>query len=89
MKTLKVTLFGRVQGVGFRYYATRKARSLNVTGYVRNKPDGSVEVVATADEKTLEKFVELLSQGPLTGHVTKVEKEELPLKKFSTFEVQL
>jgi len=67
----------------------RKAKSLNVTGYVRNKPDGSVEVVATADENTLEKFIDLLSKGPLTGHVTKVEKEELPLKEFSTFEVRL
>lgn len=89
MKTLKITLFGRVQGVGFRYYATRKARSFNVTGYVRNKPDGSVEVVATTDEKTMERFVDSLSKGPLTGHVTKIEKDELPLKEFPTFEVRL
>ncbi|TYB83817.1 MAG: acylphosphatase [Kosmotoga sp.] len=89
MKTIEITLYGRVQGVGFRHYAMRKAKSLNVMGYVRNKPDGSVEVVATADENTLEKFIDLLSKGPLTGHVTKVEKDELPLKEFSTFEIRL
>ncbi|MFW6122037.1 MAG: acylphosphatase [Petrotogales bacterium] len=89
MKTIKVKLYGRVQGVGFRHYATKKARSLNVKGYVRNKPDGSVEVVATADENTMKKFIDLLSKGPLTGHVTKIDKEELPLKEFSSFEIRL
>ncbi|MFO7882382.1 MAG: acylphosphatase [Kosmotogaceae bacterium] len=89
MKTLKITLFGRVQGVGFRHYATKKARAHSVTGYVRNKLDGSVEVVATADEKSMKRFIDLLSKGPLTGHVTKIEKEELPLKEFSSFEIRL
>ncbi len=46
-------------------------------------------MVATANENTMEKFIDLLSKGPLTGHVTKIEKEELPLKEFSSFEIRL
>ena len=68
-----IRLAGMVQGVGFRYFARREAMGLNVTGWVANLPDGSVEVVGEGDRPGLEHFVERLSVGPPGGHVTDVE----------------
>ena len=55
---------GRVQGVGFRYFVARAARGLGLSGYVRNLPDGTVEVAAAGDRAALESMAALLEQGP-------------------------
>ena len=55
---------GRVQGVGFRYFVARAARGLGLSGYVRNLPDGAVEVAAAGDRAALESLAALLEQGP-------------------------
>ncbi|GIW95944.1 MAG: acylphosphatase [Pirellulaceae bacterium] len=52
-----VTYFGHVQGVGFRYTTQRVARQFHVTGYVRNLPDGSVELVVEGEPTELERFL--------------------------------
>ncbi|MCU0641882.1 MAG: acylphosphatase [Candidatus Margulisbacteria bacterium] len=57
VKRALVTYYGRVQGVGFRFTAEDAARNYAVTGYVRNMPDGSVEVVAEGEEKELNAFL--------------------------------
>ena len=64
---------GRVQGVFFRDFTRLNARELKLVGYVRNKRDGSVEVVAEGDKANLEKLVELLKEGPPTASVQGVE----------------
>ena len=66
-------LFGRVQGVGFRWWTRKTAESLGVTGTVKNLADGSVEVMARADEATMERFADKLSEGPTTARVERVE----------------
>ena len=60
---------GRVQGVGYRFHIARAATVLEVGGYVRNLPDGSVEVVATGLRADLESLVEQTRQGPPGAYV--------------------
>lgn len=55
---------GRVQGVSFRYYTTVTAHQLSLTGWVRNRTDGTVEVVAEGDKVHLSQLLEFLRQGP-------------------------
>lgn len=55
---------GEVQGVGFRYYTYRNATSMNITGYVKNLPDGRVEVVGEGEKSILQKFADTLREGP-------------------------
>ncbi|MGI9044758.1 MAG: acylphosphatase [Gemmatimonadaceae bacterium] len=55
---------GRVQGVGFRWFTRVVARRLQIAGWVRNLPDGSVEVAASGREENLEEFRKLLGKGP-------------------------
>ncbi len=64
---------GRVQGVNFRYYTRAQARSLGLGGYVRNLPDGSVQVVAQGEEGALRALLAWLHRGPSLAEVTRVE----------------
>jgi acylphosphatase len=63
-KGIYARVYGRVQGVGFRYSTVLQARRIGVSGYARNMPDGSVEVVAEGEEDKLKSLVEWLKQGP-------------------------
>lgn len=64
-----VLISGRVQGVGFRWFSEKEARARDVCGYVRNLPDGHVEVFAQGDESTLTSFCERLRAGPGAARV--------------------
>lgn len=70
---------GRVQGVGFRFFAERQARECGVRGWVRNRSDGAVEVLAIAAPEALERFRRQLQLGPPAAHVEAVEAEPAPL----------
>jgi acylphosphatase len=65
---------GRVQGVGYRYFVQREADARGVTGFVRNLPDGSVEVVAEADEPVIAELEAQLRRGPSFARVSSVER---------------
>ena len=65
---------GRVQGVGYRYFALRSAEALGVRGFVRNLSDGRVEVVGEAPEAVLAEFEGTLRQGPSFSSVSTVER---------------
>jgi len=65
-----VIVRGRVQGVGFRFFTVRVAKELGVTGFVRNLPDGTVEIVAEGDVEKLAKLVEAVRRGPPLARVT-------------------
>jgi acylphosphatase len=80
---------GRVQGVGYRFFAERAALDLALQGYVRNLPDGRVEVYATGDESSLDELRKQLQQGPLAARVEQVEEQEAPLKKFRNFSIEV
>ena len=65
---------GRVQGVGYRYFALRRAEALGVRGFVRNLDDGRVEVVAEGPEAALAEFEGALRQGPSFSSVSAVDR---------------
>ena len=68
---------GRVQGVGFRWFAQRAAEECGVVGWVRNLPDGRVEAVAKGDPESLMAFEEALTRGPRLSHVENVDKVDV------------
>jgi acylphosphatase len=70
----KFLVSGMVQGVGFRWFVARHARSLGLSGYARNLPDGRVEVVVHGPETALPDLEELLRAGPANAVVDRVER---------------
>lgn len=72
MERLAAQVTGRVQGVGFRYFTRKTATRLGLTGWVRNEPDGSVELVAEGSREALEDLLEALEQGPPASRVDHV-----------------
>ncbi len=66
-------VFGRVQGVNFRYYTTRTARRLGLTGWVANRRDGTVEAVAEGERSALDEFVDFLHRGSPAASVDEVD----------------
>ena len=87
---LHIVVRGLVQGVGYRWYAARKAEGLGLRGYVENLYDGNVEVEAVGDRSLLEEFVRDLKIGPRSAHVTDMTVEWLtsPLRTYSGFEIR-
>ncbi|MFN4244944.1 MAG: acylphosphatase [Brevinematia bacterium] len=73
MQKLHATVYGRVQGVGFRYFVQRNAEKLGIKGWVRNKSDGSVEILAYGEEEKISKLLSLINQGPSLSYVTDVK----------------
>jgi len=70
---LRILVSGIVQGVGFRAFTQRLAESYGLRGWVRNLPDGRVEVLAEGDEEVLFHFVRDLWRGPRLAEVRKIE----------------
>jgi acylphosphatase len=70
---LWVVVHGRVQAVGFRAFVYRQARSLGLRGWVRNRPDGTVECVAEGPRSDLEQLLTKLQEGPSAARVKRVE----------------
>lgn len=79
---------GRVQGVFYRGTTQRKARQLGLTGWVRNMPDGTVELVACGDSVVLNEFRDWLWQGPVTAMVNAVRCEVVNDCDFNGFDVR-
>ena len=78
---------GRVQGVGFRYFAQRAAESLGLAGYARNLDDGSVEVYAVGPVEKLSEMAGRLYRGPRWADVRGVEEQEAPVERRGSFEI--
>jgi acylphosphatase len=81
MKAKRLLIRGIVQGVGFRFFTERTARHLGLSGYVRNLPDGRVEVVAAGPEEEIDAFIAQVRQGPAAGRVEGVEITEASLEE--------
>ena len=75
MKRLKAKIYGHVQGVFFRDTTRRIAQRHNLTGWVRNEADGTVQVVAEGAEPALRELVAFLQEGPTAAYVERVESE--------------
>ena len=70
---MHASVHGRVQGVGFRYFVVESANRLQLTGWVRNRFDGTVEVIAEGPRGALDTLVGDLQRGPRASNVTKME----------------
>jgi acylphosphatase len=78
---------GRVQGVGFRYFVVREAQALGLAGWVRNLPDGRVEVLASGAADIVSALEGRLWQGPPHARVTSVESKEAETPNYAEFRV--
>ena len=88
MPAYRYVVAGRVQGVGYRYFVLRQAEALGVSGYARNRADGSVEVVAEGDDVVLADFEVRLREGPSFAEVTNVEREEVEERGSGGFHIR-
>jgi acylphosphatase len=75
MSGCRVRIFGRVQGVFFRNWAMERARALGVRGWVRNRRDGSVELVAYGEDEAVEALTAVCRVGPPAAKVERIEVE--------------
>lgn len=81
-----IKISGRVQGVFYRAHACEKARKLNLKGYAKNMPDGTVEALAQGEKADIEKFIEWCRTGSPSSKVEKVETAwQPPNKHFDAF----
>ena len=89
-KCVEVTVIGRVQDVGFRYFAQATARRYGLVGWVRNKYNGTVEIYAEGSEKAIDAFLIAVRRGTSSSHVRKVNVKWLlsPQRKFSSFVIR-
>lgn len=76
--SLHVIVRGRVQGVGFRYYVRERARRLRLAGWVRNLPDGAVEVLARGDREGVERLRAAIREGPPGALVSTLDEQPGP-----------
>ena len=85
MKSRRIRVIGRVQGVFFRNWTVEIADSLGLSGWVRNRSDGSVELLAAGEASALDALAERLHEGPSSARVERVEVEdadEIPAQGF-------
>lgn len=76
MKELRLLrIHGKVQGVGYRFFATRVARRMGLKGWISNLRDGSVEAVVEGEKKTIDEWIEELREGPRYAEVTHIDQE--------------
>jgi acylphosphatase len=88
-RRVHVVVSGHVQGVGFRQWSARRARSLALTGWIRNRADGTVEAVAEGSPAALDDWLRHLRNGPPSARVTTVAPRfEAPTGEFSVFEIR-
>ena len=87
MKTIRIIVSGRVQGVYFRQSTREQAIALQITGWVRNLADGTVEILATGDEKKLEQLILWCHTGPPRAVVNKIDVTDSSLNYFTSFEI--
>ena len=86
---LDVTVRGRVQGVGFRYYVLREAMDLALSGWVANGPDGTLRCVAEGLRPQLEVLLRLLEAGPPSARIDNVDAAWGPASgSFASFEIR-
>lgn len=87
-KSLSITIQGHVQGVGFRYHASARARELLLTGFVRNQPDGTVFIEVEGEDLPVDEFVEWCRLGPRWARVDSVEIQTVEMRNYTGFTVK-
>jgi acylphosphatase len=75
-----IRIIGKVQGVGYRFFATRVARRLGLKGWIQNNRDSTVDAMVEGEKSVIDEWIEELKEGPRYAEVTKIEQES---KEFS------
>lgn len=83
-RRVRINVRGRVQGVGFRYATAARAQHLGIAGWVRNRGDGSVEIVADGKVESVNDFVAWCSQGPRGARVSDIAVLDEPTQESHT-----
>lgn len=88
-KRVILKIYGRVQGVFFRDTSRIKAREFNLSGWVRNEPDGTIRIIAEGEDKDLRSFIEWCKYGPDNADVEKVDIKWFAFTgEFNDFEIK-
>lgn len=88
MKSVKARITGRVQGVGFRAFVERTAQQFGLSGWVRNRRDGSVEAMIAGDASKVDEMLTMCWQGPPASKVDAVRVEDAPAPDGGGFEMR-
>ena len=88
LETRRFLVAGRVQGVGFRWFVEREAAQLNLTGWVRNRENGTVEVMATGTRDRLRALRARLQEGPRSARVDEVQESSAPFLDAKSFGIE-
>ena len=75
----EIKITGKVQGVGFRYFAHQKAIEIGITGWVKNSRDGGVLIIAQGDETDLNTFIDFLQIGPARARVDNISNYKMQI----------
>ena len=88
LKAVHMIARGRVQGVGFRFFVRKRAVPSGAKGWVKNLPDGAVEIFAEGEENHLKDFVDDVKKGPVFGNVDELNVDWVePLNKYTSFDI--
>jgi acylphosphatase len=88
VETRRYVVSGRVQGVGFRWFVEREAAQIGIAGWVRNRADGDVEVMATGTREQHSAFRRKLQEGPRASRVDHVGESQAPLLPAKSFHIE-
>lgn len=85
----ELNITGKVQGVGYRYFAVQKANEMGITGWVKNAVDGNVIIVAQGFEEEIETFIDYLYIGPTRSRVDQISKAKFNTStNFNNFSIK-
>ncbi len=85
----EIKITGKIQGVGFRYFAQLKATEIGITGWVKNSRNGGVLIIAQGNKTDINTFIDYLQIGPTRARVDKISKYKMQLlSKFKEFEIK-
>lgn len=87
-KAVTINVYGKVQGVGFRFYTHRKALELDIKGYVQNQPDGSVYIEAEGEEENVDLFLIWCNDGPAWARVSQLKHQQVPEIGYGDFQIK-
>ena len=88
MKCVQITVFGRVQGVGFRYSTLNKANNLRVSGYVKNQSNRTVLIEAEGDEAAIDLLIEWCKKSPSWSRVSNVVVAPSAIRNYQRFTIK-